>query len=396
VGVFYNARKLLQIINKKVERFDKERAIVATCAALLHDLGHGPFSHTFEGVEKTRGKKKKHETWTAEIVEGDTEIQEILNKFDPTLAKKISALILAKEPTDIYAAIVSSQFDADRLDYLVRDRYMSGVEVGHFDMEWLLDCLEIDRVLVAQNPDQAIENQQFDYVDGFVINPKGFKAAEGYLEARFHLYSTVYLHKTTRGAEKLLASLLSTLSEALKTDGADKLNLPSRQSLVSYLTQEDPSLAQYLSLDDGSILSLLPFLQACPNARIAELATKLKRRHLYKCVDIGSRLRGDGSDEKVRFKRDLKEKVKELGMEFGYNILYDEPRLVGYDWYTWGEESTLKKVLVKGVEQNKNYDIGDRSEIIKALKKEDFYRIYVPDNEKRGVVEAIWTEIAKV
>ena len=103
------------------------------------------------------------------------------------------------EPKDIYSAIVSSQFDADRLDYIQRDRLMTGVEFGH-----------IDRRLVARLP----EGRNGDGGAGTtrlkrpasILGPKGIQVAEEYLEARFRLYRMVYMHKTTRAAEKMLES----------------------------------------------------------------------------------------------------------------------------------------------------------------------------------------------
>jgi hypothetical protein len=78
-----------------------------------------------------------------------------------------------------------------------------------------------------------------------------------------------------------------------------------------------------------------------------------------------------------------------------YTVLEDEPRVAGYDWYSWGEESALKKVLIHDREQNKNYDIGDRSDIVKALRQRQFYRVYVPSEQWREKIDNLWAEISK-
>src|SRR5262249_19767243 len=152
VGVFHNARRLVTLIRREIKdkrvegAFNHDRARVAVLAALLHDVGHGPFSHAFEEAQKAVAelrskdkttKIKKHEDWTADIIESpSTRVHEILK---PNLAKEIADLLRADTPTDMYHAIVSSSFDADRLDYLQRDRYMTGTGIGAIDFGWLLD-----------------------------------------------------------------------------------------------------------------------------------------------------------------------------------------------------------------------------------------------------------------
>jgi HD superfamily phosphohydrolase len=106
--------------------FDPHRADLAALAALVHDLGHGPFSHAFETVQQARGSTKHHEDWTAEIISNrGGAIRPILDKYRPGIADEIADLLTAEDPKNIYHAVVSSSFDADRLDYLRRDRLMN-------------------------------------------------------------------------------------------------------------------------------------------------------------------------------------------------------------------------------------------------------------------------------
>jgi HD superfamily phosphohydrolase len=121
-------------------------------ASLLHDLGHGPFSHAFEEAEKARlrdrpGAYKSHETGTAEIItRAGGNVRRILARhFGPGMADEVAEL-LTSEPTDIYAAVVSSSFDADRLDYLQRDKLMTGSGAGGIDFQWLIDNLRVTKV----------------------------------------------------------------------------------------------------------------------------------------------------------------------------------------------------------------------------------------------------------
>lgn len=134
VGVFHTARCLIKLLKRLLgQKFDPARADVAVCAALLHDLGHGPFSHTFEAVLASRGMKKRHEKWSAEIIRGDTEVHGVLFQHDRALPDAVANLLEQEQPADIYASVVSSQFDADRLDYLRPDQLMTGTEQGGFD-----------------------------------------------------------------------------------------------------------------------------------------------------------------------------------------------------------------------------------------------------------------------
>jgi HD superfamily phosphohydrolase len=150
VGVFHTARHLAEVIERdRKDAFDLRRSRVAIAAALLHDLGHGPFSHAFEDVLKKLGFGK-HEATSVRIIK-ESEIASILNGFVPNFATSVAQIIENKVPEDIYAAIVSSQFDADRLDYMRRDRFMSGAQSSAIDFEWLMANLEVRRVKIGQD-----------------------------------------------------------------------------------------------------------------------------------------------------------------------------------------------------------------------------------------------------
>ncbi len=139
-----------------------------TCSSL--------FSHAFEGVEKSRGAQKKHEKWTTEIITEDTGVGEILSNYNSDMQKQVAQLLERENPVDIYSSIVSSQFDADRLDYLRRDKLMTGTEYGGFDWLWLLHNLEVEKITIGGDG----ETDPFE-VDGLILGAKGLKAAEGYL-----------------------------------------------------------------------------------------------------------------------------------------------------------------------------------------------------------------------
>lgn len=202
VGVFHNARHLLRLIKREIElervagEYDEERAEVAVLAALLHDLGHGPFSHAFEEARKSIGKRRSHELWTAELIcREQGEVFQILEAHKKGLAKEIADLISAENPTDIYHAIVSSSFDADRLDYVQRDRYMSGTGSAAIDLTWLMDNARVADIDVSASGDgDAI------YTLSFCLDARAREAAEDFLLARYRLYSGVYFHRVRAAA----------------------------------------------------------------------------------------------------------------------------------------------------------------------------------------------------
>jgi HD superfamily phosphohydrolase len=146
LGVFHIARLLATVIqNIRGEGYDALRARQAIAAALVHDLGHGPFSHAFQEVFESLGIDA-HESMSARLIQ-ETDIRDQLDGFSPNFAAEVAKIVSDKVPADIYAGIVSSQFDADRLDYMRRDRLMAGVQSSAIG---ILQNLEVRRVNIGQ------------------------------------------------------------------------------------------------------------------------------------------------------------------------------------------------------------------------------------------------------
>jgi HD superfamily phosphohydrolase len=198
IGVYHMARSLIGVADRLAPavRGQEHRMRVALLAALLHDLGHGPFSHAFEEAEKVRlrnrvGAFKDHEKWTAEIItRNDGNVRRVLtSSLGRSIADEIADL-LTSEPADIFAAVVSSSFDADRLDYLQRDKLMTGSGAGGIDFEWLIDNLRVTEVS-AQSDDEQ-EDSTSPPITTFCFAEKAAQAAESFILARYNLYSKVY------------------------------------------------------------------------------------------------------------------------------------------------------------------------------------------------------------
>ncbi len=266
IGVFHIARRLMKVAQRDVPaaQRDEPRERAALLAALLHDLGHGPFSHAFENAEKARlpeNAYKDHEDWTAELIcrpEGNIRriIDEKFNKRQG-VPEQIAAM-LRGDKQDLYSSVVSSSFDADRLDYLQRDKMMTGSGAGAIDFDWLLDNLRV--VDVPANSGEDTEDTGGETVQVFAFEEKALQSAESFILARFHLYSQVYLHKTTRGIEKMLTAFLLAFSkEAAKGAEADPnfIVVPEDHPLRAYYAKAKPDLKSYFALDDAVVWSAL-------------------------------------------------------------------------------------------------------------------------------------------
>jgi HD superfamily phosphohydrolase len=181
------------------DRIDDDMARVALAAALLHDVGHGPFSHTFEAVLPDA---RAHEEWTSSIIlDPDTEVHAVLHAIDPQVPALVERLVHGKSPIRHLARAVSGTFDVDRCDYLLRDSYMTGVRYGLLDLDWLLAALR----LYLPDGDHAAALA----VDG----EKGLTAVEGFFLNRLYMYRQVYLHKAVRAADAVSRALFRRLRD---------------------------------------------------------------------------------------------------------------------------------------------------------------------------------------
>jgi HD superfamily phosphohydrolase len=308
----------------------------------LHDVGHGPFSHTFEGVQKVRGVRKKHETWSAEIIRSESgEIRPILEDLGPGSADKVADLLIQENPTDIYHAIVSSSFDADRLDYLRRDRQMTGTGAGAIDFDWLLEHVRV-RSINLDAPD-GVGDDDSPKVPTFCIDIKALPAAEQFLLARYTLHEQVYFHKTTRCIERMIAALLQRVADMARDVGTVKrmTGLDADHPIIRFFGSDAPTADEYLALDDIIMLGALERLALANDEEISALAKRLRNRNLYKTLDCRD------------FDRDLewqaagaKKVDKRFDLNGGRVIKDDGARLSIYTQIGGDEEKAHKKLRI--------------------------------------------------
>jgi hypothetical protein len=220
---------------------EKESIQELRVASLLHDIGHGPFSHLFEEALKVTGNKN-HETIGAEII-CKTELGDILSGFGYS-PKTISEISFGNSKVKFKNEIISGSLSADLMDYLPRDGFFTGVEYGKVDYNRIITSFR-----VTDNESLALDISSFYSFESMMIS-------------RFEMFRAVYFHKTVRSAEVMLLHSILLSSEALN---------------LSKL-----SLNDYLKLTDDSILWKI---SSSENNKIAkEMISNYLERKLLKCV----------------------------------------------------------------------------------------------------------------
>ncbi len=188
IGVFCIARKIYKRLIESKSQFCENKFILYG-AALLHDLGHGPLSHTSEAIFD-----HNHEEWSQNLVENYSPINSILKKYDEELPRQIAELFESKQLfSKPLKTLISSEIDCDRLDYLLRDSYNTGTKYGLVDLERIISALTF-------SPDGNI-----------AIKPKGVIAIEHFLVLRNLMYRTIYNHRINEISTWILEKIIFTI-----------------------------------------------------------------------------------------------------------------------------------------------------------------------------------------
>jgi len=380
LGVFHTARRLMDVVRSRQQGGSPTRENIALAAALVHDVGHGPFSHAFETVGKRLGLPMADHEHVSDMLIRSGEIAEILNDMGSGTAVDVADIVKKEGRKTVHNAVVSSQFDADRLDYMRRDRMMTGTQHGAIDFNWLVANLE-----VADVP-TGVDDTQTGTVATFVIGPKAVHAAEVYVLGLFQLYPTVYFHKATRGAEKLFAELLVRVVTLVRTGHVAKTGLDARHPLIKFAENPD-NLDVFLSLDDGVIWGSLSMMADAEDALLREFSVRLRDRQLYKCVDIRGRATHEFDPESkgapehlakidtccARINARLTELLKDDRNEIP-KILLDEAKRSPYNDAV-GSKGPTERINVR-TEGGALVDLKQRSRVVASLPDFTLFRAY--------------------
>jgi HD superfamily phosphohydrolase len=245
------------VFEQQVE-VEPEDVQATLCAILLHDVGHGPFSHAlehvFHGVD--------HEAISCHLIR--TRFRRVLDSHgvDP---ERVLSLLKGEHPQVFLGELISGQLDVDRMDYLVRDTLFTGVGYGQLDLQRLLGSL----------------GAVFDLERGsrvLVVDAKAAQAAEAFLFARYFMHWQVYFHRTVRASEFLLRSILARARVA-----ATAHEIPPRLRFL-FESGEDFT-ADFVACDDGDVISAIKDWSHAQDPLLRDLCRRLLSRRLPKVVE---------------------------------------------------------------------------------------------------------------
>jgi uncharacterized protein len=263
LGVLEVARRVVDRLIPRYPMLAPFRG-VALCAALLHDIGHGPFSHASEHIFHY-----DHELWTQQIIHGDTKVAQLLAAHDPKLIPQLQQVLEKTHPVLALTQLVSGQLDCDRLDYLLRDSYFTGAQYGHLDLDRILNALDYDpssQMLVLKDRKRMV-------------------AIEHYLVVRHFMYSQVYYHPKNMAARFILQQALE-----LARKHAHGGELEADEVMQAWLLQPvaELPLTTYLANDDTVVNYHLHRWRQHNDPILRDLCRRFLDRDLFKVAEVSN------------------------------------------------------------------------------------------------------------
>ena len=263
LGVYEIVRRMVTEVKSLCVELTEYDKVCVMLAGLLHDVGHGPFSHAFEHVTN-----HSHEEYTTKIILGNTELNTILRAVSENLPQDIVSIIQHTHENDILNQIVSGQLDADRMDYLLRDSYFTATSYGQFDLERILRTMRVRKT----NEGRKV----------IVVKYTGIHSVEDYIMARYQMYWQVYYHPVARSYEAVFIQLFNRLKDIFKVD---KDYFEDMKVLIPFLEKSEVSVEEYFKLDENSLLYCCALIQDKEDKIATDLARRLQNRNLFEYVD---------------------------------------------------------------------------------------------------------------
>lgn len=375
LGVAYTARRMFDRITQNYEgEIDASLKLTTVAAALLHDIGHGPFSHTLEEILKEAGILFHHEEMTLRMIDDpSTEVHQVLTTIDNGLPKRLVPYIdKDNRPEDHWSyKLVSSEMDADRLDYVLRDAQMAGLDGTRYDLERILRMLSL-------HPEQPAL---------LAIDRRATEAVESFLLALDQLYRAIYYHKTVRAATVLLKSILNRAILLQRNDTPDlfprSLEKGQEHPLALLFSQgNEVELDDYLRLGEEHIWAMIDRWRDHSDPILQDLSNRLSKRNLPKTIAVFSNDINEATALKGKAIDLTCKTLKISSQDAKYYVTIDQPRRLTYKdkdaiWLT-GRDIPPKQLQN---EQN--------SRIIEVIKQQqDFPRVIFPSELKDEMIPA--------
>lgn len=340
LGALHLMTRILDQLSDRTDIAMMDRA-AARAAALLHDVGHGPFSHAMEKVLGVH-----HEQMTIRAVTStETELNATLKSFSEEMPARVAAIVDGTFKPAALAQLVSSQLDVDRMDYLLRDSLMTGAKYGLYDLEWIINALQIDQA-----------------ADRIYVTARGVHAVEEYLQARYYMFRQVYFHRTLRSAEAVLRSALQRALELISR--GDDVWCVAGSAFEKLLRRESLNVTEHLSMDDSDVIFHAKQWQQSKDRILSDLSRRFVNRQLFKAIDLDM-----PADERVSFLKAARTVVEKAGFAPEYYFVEDRASDVPYyGYYTMdGLEPRTRIYVEDGYARPVIREISEVSEVVRGL-----------------------------
>ncbi|MDD4556932.1 MAG: HD domain-containing protein [Alphaproteobacteria bacterium] len=350
IGTFFVAREMCDLV-QKLGYEDKSKRDTTLIAALLHDIGHGPHSHIFERImHKATGKNKKHELWSAEIITQHPEISNLLNNYRPNFANEVANYItMNKDERDLYPSIISGAFDADRMDYMIRDRQMCGISGSAVDKTRIMNSLDIYR--------DDKDNKLY-----FGIKANAQSQIEEYLTSRMNLYSEIYRQKREFAYTLAVDNFFQI---ALKKNPQHLFDNPHNP--LEKMLNGEMSLDNYLKTRDSNFDELFVRMAESNDPEIALAAEKILNRNAYEVKETMTTTKD--ADAKIKQTKQVLSKIE--------GVAFEETTIKAYN--PNGKEMPIK--IIDNRDGGKVYELSEVSiNNVQNLSKRIF-RAYIPQEQ---------------
>ena len=359
LGALHLMTRVLDRLSDRANIALEDRA-AARAAALLHDVGHGPFSHA---MEKVLGVHHEQMTMLA-VTSTDTELNATLRSFSPEMPARVAAIIDGTFKPAALAQLVSSQLDVDRMDYLLRDSLMTGAKYGLYDLEWIINALQIDEA-----------------ADRIYVTARGVHAVEEYLQARYYMFRQVYFHRTLRSAEAVLRSALRRALELMRK--GEQVWCASGSAFEKILRREPLSILEHLSMDDSDVVFHAKQWQQSHDEVLSDLSRRFVNRRLFKAIDLDM-----PEDERADFLGAARTVVEQAGFPPDFYFVEDRASDVPYYGYysADGVEPHTRIYVEDGYARPIIREISEVSAVVRGLgQRYELHRICFPAEVKEEV-----------